>query len=88
MAGTDLRISIGSGKFARLDHAAGKVIHVMRGRLWITQEKEGVDHLVEAGDSFTISARGLTLVGALRPSIFHVCAPQAAPYGLRLPAAA
>lgn len=79
MAGTDSRISIGTGKFARLDDAAGKVIHVMRGRLWITQEKEGVDHLVEAGDSFTISARGLTLVGALRPSVFHVCEPCVAP---------
>lgn len=87
MTGIDARISIDKGEFARLDDAVGKVIHVMRGRLWITQEGEGIDHVVELGESFTVSAAGRTLVGAVRPSVFHVCAPQMAPRGLALQAA-
>ena len=88
MAHTDRRISLNPQEFARLDNAAGKVIHVMRGRLWITQENEAADHVLEAGSSFTVSARGRTLVGALQRSVFHVCVPQVAPCGLDLPAAA
>ena len=62
----------------RLKEAAGQVIRVHAGRLWITHEDEGVDHVLEPGDAFTVHADGLTLVSALRASALSVTMQDAA----------
>lgn len=59
------------GEMLRLADADGRLIRVQAGRLWITQEGEGADHIVEAGQTFTIGKPGVTLVAALRPSAFQ-----------------
>ncbi len=56
------------GEMLRLADAHGRLIRVQAGRLWITQDGEGTDHIVEAGQTFTIGKPGVTLITALRPS--------------------
>lgn len=60
--------TLARGEMLRLRNAAGSSIHVDAGRLWITQENEGVDYIVEAGETFVVCMGGVTLVTALRPS--------------------
>jgi hypothetical protein len=70
---TNTSVAIQRGQLLRLNDAAGWVIRVSEGRLWITHESEGIDHFVEAGSEFTIRGGGRTVVSALCASIFQVC---------------
>ena len=71
-------ITMTRGELLRLKEAAGQVIRVHAGRLWITHENEGVDYVLEPGGVFTVRAGGLTLVSALRASALNVTMQQAA----------
>ena len=42
----------------------GATLRVVRGRLWITQESDTRDLVLEAGDSWAIERNGLTIVEA------------------------
>jgi hypothetical protein len=39
-----------------------------RGVVWITQERDGVDYVLQAGEIFIVTLRGLVLVQALEPA--------------------
>ena len=45
--------------------AAGARVQVRRGRLWITQDRDGRDLLVDAGKEFTLDRPGLALIHAI-----------------------
>ena len=47
-----------------LAHARGARVRSLRGTLWITQEDDREDHIVNAGESFTVDRDGTTLVSA------------------------
>ena len=47
-----------------LAHVRGARVRSLRGTLWITQEGDGHDHVVRAGESFTVERDGVTLVSA------------------------
>ena len=81
-------ISVARGEIVRLNDAAGSVIRVREGLLWITQDGESADHLLPAGTSFRIERRGLTLVSALRCTRLQVCSAQPAAADPRLSLAA
>lgn len=42
-----------------------RVILCRRGAVWITQERDGVDYVLQAGEIFIVTLRGLVLVQAL-----------------------
>lgn len=44
----------------------GAVVACLEGVLWITQEGDGADHLLEAGDEFAIDRAGLVVIEARR----------------------
>lgn len=46
--------NIGARKTARLAKAAGKSIRCIDGAIWLTQEGDPLDHILKAGDSFTV----------------------------------
>lgn len=73
------------GEMLRLADADGRLIRVQAGRLWITQEGERADHIVEPGQTFSIGKPGVTLITALRPSSFQYLGE---PVGLPLQLAA
>ncbi len=45
-----------------LTDARGARVRSLRGTLWITQEGDSADHLVGAGEDFTVNRDGVTLV--------------------------
>lgn len=79
-------VFIARGQIVRLQDATGCEIRVQEGCLWITQEREGVDHLVKAGQSFRIDRPELAIVSALRAARVRLIGPLAAP-ALQLAAA-
>jgi hypothetical protein len=51
-----------------LRDAAGTRVTTLEGALWITQDSEQGDVILEPGQSFTVARPGLTLVMALTPA--------------------
>lgn len=63
------------GGLLRLGGAEGVVIGCTRGVVWITEEGDPRDHLVEAGGRHRVRSRGLVVAEALRDSVLWVCRP-------------
>lgn len=60
-----------------LTDAAGAEVTCLTGRVWMTMEGDSSDVILSSGDIHTIKRDGLTLVGALEPSLVHVRLPRA-----------
>ena len=52
--------------------AAGTQIECLNGLLWITEEGEGRDVLLQPGDGIPLERDGRTLVEALKPSLVRL----------------
>lgn len=50
----------------------GMVVSCRTGDLWLTQEGDPNDHLIGAGENFTISRKGLVLINALSDASFEI----------------
>lgn len=62
-----LQAALRKGQTVRLHDALGMEIQVNQGCLWLTQERDAQDHVIEAGGSFRIDQPGvaiLTVLGA------------------------
>lgn len=57
-----LRLS--HGDLAEFPDARGTTLHVARGRVWITQERDRRDIVLDAGDTFTLERDGMTVAQA------------------------
>jgi hypothetical protein len=63
-----------------LRDAAGTRVFCQAGSLWITQEGEVKDAVLDSGEAFTVRNGGLTVITALRTSALALLeAPSAAP---------
>ena len=57
----------------RLDgDVAGRVISCRKGILWLTQAGSPGDHLIRAGEAFSIDHSGVVLISALEDSAYAV----------------
>lgn len=56
---------LAAGAIHRVADGAGTTIAVVRGRVWITQESDPSDRVIDAGESFRLDRPGLALVQAL-----------------------
>ena len=57
----------------RLDgDVAGRVISCRKGILWLTQAGTPGDHLIRAGEAFSIGRPGVVLISALEESAYAV----------------
>jgi hypothetical protein len=55
----------------RLDgDIAGRVISCREGILWLTQKDNPGDHLIQAGEAFSIDHPGVVLISALEDSVY------------------
>ena len=61
-------LALDVGEVITLDDAAGVRIHARAGTVWVTEEGDPTDHIVDAGNAFIIESPGRTLVQALAPS--------------------
>lgn len=54
-------LTLGNGDVLELANARGTTLHVTRGTLWLTQERDSRDLLLEAGSTWTVERQGLTV---------------------------
>ena len=70
---TDLKlpaISLRHGGAHRIDAGKGLVVQCLTGTLWLTQDNDPRDIVLEAGDGATIERDGLSIVSALSDAQF------------------
>jgi hypothetical protein len=68
-------LPLARGGVLRVEDGQEMLVHAGSGCLWITQEREQRDILVEAGQRFRISRAGVTLIMALRDSVIALSSP-------------
>lgn len=56
------------GRVLRIEDAAGSVLHVRSGAVWLTQEGDRRDYYLPAGSSLRLDREGLALAQATRHS--------------------
>ena len=61
-----LKAALRKWQTVRLHDALGMEIQVNEGCLWLTQERDAEDHVIEAGGSFRIDRPGVAVLQALR----------------------
>lgn len=61
-----LQAALQKGQTACLRDALGIEIRVTEGSLWLTQERDVQDHVIETGGVFRIDRPGVALLTALR----------------------
>jgi Protein of unknown function (DUF2917) len=63
----------------RLDDARGWLVTCLAGSLWLTQQGDRRDLVLEAGDEAVVERDGLTLIAALDDARFVLSAPLPLP---------
>ncbi len=72
------RLALAPDQLVDLDDARGTVIRVARGRIWLTQYGDPVDHVLGAGDVWAVERNGRTIVQAQESTLIDVSGPAAA----------
>lgn len=70
-----LDLEVGARWQARGDQR-GRVIICCRGVVWITQERDAVDYVLQEGEIFIVTLPGLVLVQALEPASVTIVTPS------------
>lgn len=70
-----LDLEVGALWQARGDHR-WCVIICCRGEVWITQERDVVDYVLQEGEIFIVTLPGLVLVQALKPASVTILKPS------------
>ncbi len=76
---TDLSLAashLAKAQLLRLENGRGLRILNLSGRLWLTQEGEARDTVLEAGEEVAIARDGLSVLMALQDASFLVLQPQ------------
>jgi len=68
-------LALARGAMHRILNGRGWQIYVSEGELWLTQHRDPGDHVLRAGDSFTLDRDGLTIACAMRPAVIVLSAP-------------
>lgn len=75
-------VCLGKNQALSLFDAKGSQISCRQGELWITQDHDLRDIVLEPGQSFTLDRDGAALVSAMAPSSVQLRVPTAGPRGL------
>jgi hypothetical protein len=70
---TDLKLAathLKRGQLQRLPDAQGSVVLCLSGTLWLTQQGDARDIVLEAGDEARVEHAGLSILSALRDASF------------------
>jgi len=74
--GEVLRMQVLLNQQLRLRHAAGWVVESCGGTVWITQEGDARDVLLNTGERFTLDRDGKTIVSGIGEAILSVRPPE------------
>jgi quercetin dioxygenase-like cupin family protein len=77
-------VELERGALLPVHDGAGATVVCLQGEVWITQEHEGTDVVLEAGESFRLTLNGRTMVQALSASRVAVEAPPASAWPIAL----
>lgn len=66
-------LDLDQGQLLKVWNGAGNAILCRGGTVWITQEKDPQDIVLEPGESFVIDRSGLTLIEAMKAAAVSVC---------------
>ena len=69
------RITLAADQFVKLDEAVGVRLVSRCGSIWITQDGDSRDIVLEAGDSFVLDRAGPSIVQALGPAVRAIAEP-------------
>lgn len=69
--------ALAKGNLFRIRDGQGRRVACLAGCVWLTQERDLRDIILEAGDGFTINRAGDTILNALADSRFVVLCPPA-----------
>ncbi len=70
------RITLAKEGLLALRDACGVKVECVRGSIWVTQESDGIDHVLFPGQSVTIDHGGLSIVTALDEALVAVSAKR------------
>jgi len=68
-------IRLARGALVRIRDARGLLIAVREGRIWLTQEHDPNDVVVDPHDSFRLDRDGLAILSTCRESLIRLSAP-------------
>jgi hypothetical protein len=77
---TDLNLSatfLAKGQLQRIDNGAGTLVSCLSGTLWLTQEGDLRDIVLEAGDEARIDRNGTSCLSAMDDARFVLSRPSA-----------
>jgi hypothetical protein len=60
------------GQVETIKHSKGKHLRCTSGRLWVTMEHDGGDHILESDQSLDIDENGRVVISALDSGTFNV----------------
>jgi hypothetical protein len=69
-------VSLREGALLRIRDGSGLRVHAQRGQIWITQEGDVRDAVLNEGESLQLEKDGLTLIQALSPATVAMLAPR------------
>jgi hypothetical protein len=73
-------LHLGQGNLLRIEDGGGLLVSVTQGQVWLTEEGDSRDVVLESGQSFRLQHRGLSLVYALEPAGLTLSAPRSREY--------
>jgi hypothetical protein len=71
-AGSSLAEELLPGQVETIEHGKGRHVICTAGRLWVTLEHEGSDHILEPNQSLDIDENGRVVISALNTGAFKV----------------
>jgi hypothetical protein len=75
---TGTSIGLTAGEAITLDDARGATLRVLRGTLWVTQERRHEDVILRAGDVWMVERNGATVIEAQDAARLYVAGRQLA----------
>jgi hypothetical protein len=82
-AGYTRTVDMTDGDLVKLENARGTTLRVASGTLWVTQERDHHDIVLNAGDVWMVERDGLTLVEAQARTALCLVGPGAEPAQVR-----
>ena len=76
-AGYTRTVDMHDGDLVKLDNARGTTLRVASGTLWVTQERDNHDIVLNGGDVWVVERDGLTLVQAQARTALCLVGPGA-----------
>lgn len=67
-----MKILLERGEALPLRHVAGRTVHAHAGRVWITEENDARDILLQAGERYRLDGGGLAVVEALSEAAISI----------------